>query len=198
MYCFLQRQNWHICIWSVQTKYHHGTVTAWYQYKSLYSGSATIHLQMHLHDQPIDTISSVKVRVPECEHVPLDLQELFLDGQKLENSLTIRECGVTSNGMLNLVVDQGRNTQIFVALHTGETLSKCMGKPRRNSLEAQGVDLRQKGYPSGYPDLLCTSSTRQWAHPELLHYWEQPHAPPRDINSSHPPAIGEDAERKGA
>ena len=68
-------------------------------------------------------ISSVKVRVHEREGVPLDLQELFLDGQKLENSLTIRECGVTSNGTLNLVVNQGRNTQIFVVLHPGETLS---------------------------------------------------------------------------
>lgn len=73
--------------------------------------------------QPNDTISSVKVRVREREGVPLDLQELFLDGRKLENSLTIRECGVTANGTLNLVVDQGRNTQIFVSLHTGETLS---------------------------------------------------------------------------
>jgi len=82
---------------------------------------------MHLHDQSNDTISSVKVRVHEREGVPLDRQELFLDGQKLENSWTIQECGVTSNSTLNLVVDQGRNTQIFVALHTGETLSMWVG-----------------------------------------------------------------------
>ena len=72
--------------------------------------------------QPNDTIMSLKVRIREREGVPIDLQELFLEERKLEDDSTMQECSVTTNTTLNLVVDHNRNTQVFVALHTGDTM----------------------------------------------------------------------------
>ena len=96
--------------------------------------------------QPNDTISSVKVRVREREGIPLDLQELFLDGTKLENASTIRDCGVAPNGTLNLVVDHGRNTQVFIALHTGETLSMWVN-PEETVLRLKELISNRKDIP---------------------------------------------------
>ena len=73
--------------------------------------------------QPNDTVMSLKVRIRERESVPIDLQELFLNERKLEDDSTMQECGVTTNTTLNLVIDHDRNTQVFIALHTGDTMS---------------------------------------------------------------------------
>ena len=72
--------------------------------------------------QPNDTVMSLKVRIREREGIPIDLQELFLEERKLEDDSTMQECGVTTNTTLNLVVDHNRNTQVFIALHTGDTM----------------------------------------------------------------------------
>jgi ubiquitin len=50
-----------------------------------------------------DTIGSVKAKIEEKEGVPPDQQTLGFGGKRLENHLTIQECGILEDSVLMLV-----------------------------------------------------------------------------------------------
>ena len=73
---------------------------------------------------PTDNLSYLKHKLRERESIPTELMELYLGEQKLaDDSLSLREIGVTYGNGLRLVIDQGRDTQIFVGLPNRDSLS---------------------------------------------------------------------------
>ena len=73
--------------------------------------------------QPADVIAVVKTRVQDREGIPVDLQEVYLEGQELSSESTFRECGVQPNATLQVTINQERNTHLSVTQQRGETLS---------------------------------------------------------------------------
>ena len=71
--------------------------------------------------QPTDTISELKSRIRERGGIPGDVQHLFLDGQELQNESTFREANVQPSAILHLELDEGRDTQIFIAYSNSTT-----------------------------------------------------------------------------
>lgn len=72
--------------------------------------------------QPTTTIERIKERVRDRESLHIDIQQLSFDGRVLENHLTLQECGLQHNSVLDLTLEQGRNTQIFISLPENDTL----------------------------------------------------------------------------
>ena len=72
---------------------------------------------------PTDGLAYIKNKLREREGVPLDLMELYLGEQLLDDSVSLRENGVTAGSSLRMVIDQGKNTQIFVGLPNRDSMS---------------------------------------------------------------------------
>ena len=73
--------------------------------------------------QPTTTVEKVKERVYSRERLHIDLQQLTFQGTVLENQSTLQECGIEHNSVIELSLQEGRNTQIFIALPENDTLS---------------------------------------------------------------------------
>ena len=73
---------------------------------------------------PTDSVAYLKNKVRDREGLPLDIMDLYIGEQKLsDESVTLREVGVAAGTSLRLVVNQGRDTQIFVGLPNRDSLS---------------------------------------------------------------------------
>lgn len=72
---------------------------------------------------PSDGLVYIKNKLREREGIPLDLMELYLGDQLLDENVSLRENGVSAGSSLRLVVDQGKDTQIFVGLPNRDSLS---------------------------------------------------------------------------
>ena len=72
---------------------------------------------------PSDGLAYIKNKLREREGIPLELMELYLGDQLLDDSVSVRENGVSAGSILRLVVDQGKDTQIFVGLPNRDSLS---------------------------------------------------------------------------
>ena len=78
---------------------------------------------------PTDSLAYLKNRMRERVSVPVDLMEVYLNDQKLDDdAATMREMGVVHGSSLRMVIDQGRDTQIFVGLPNHDTLSLWVNK----------------------------------------------------------------------
>ena len=73
--------------------------------------------------QPTTTVERIKERVRDRENLHMDIQQLSVEGRILENQSTLQECGLEHNSIIDLTLEQGRNTQIFISLPENETLS---------------------------------------------------------------------------
>ena len=72
---------------------------------------------------PSDGLAYVKNKLREREGISLDLMELYLGDQLLDENVSLRENGVSAGNTLRLVVDQGKDTQIFIGLPNRDSLS---------------------------------------------------------------------------
>lgn len=72
---------------------------------------------------PSDGLAYIKNKLRERESIPLDLMELYLGDQLLDENVSLRENGVSAGSTLRLVVDQGKDTQIFIGLPNRDSLS---------------------------------------------------------------------------
>lgn len=72
--------------------------------------------------QPTTTLERIKERVRDREGLHIDIQQLSFEGRVLENQSTLQECGLQHNSVLDLTLEQGRNTQIFISLPENDTL----------------------------------------------------------------------------
>ena len=72
---------------------------------------------------PSDGLAYIKNKLREREGIPLDLMELYLGDQLLDENISLRENGVSAGSTLRLVVDQGKDTQIFIGLPNRDSLS---------------------------------------------------------------------------
>ncbi len=72
---------------------------------------------------PSDGLAYIKNKLREREGIPLDLMELYLGDQLLDENVSLRESGVSAGSTLRLVVDQGKDTQIFIGLPNRDSLS---------------------------------------------------------------------------
>lgn len=73
---------------------------------------------------PQEVVRFIKTRLFESDSVSTDIQQLYFRDQLLDNDdATMEECGIVSDSQLVLRIDQSRNTQIFVSLPGGGTIS---------------------------------------------------------------------------
>lgn len=73
--------------------------------------------------QPLNTVERIKERIRNHEGLHIDIQQLSFEGRVLENQSTLQECGLQHNAIIDLALEQGRNTQIFVSLPGNDILS---------------------------------------------------------------------------
>ena len=73
--------------------------------------------------QPTTTIEKVKEKVREREGLHVDIQQLSFEGEILDNHSTVQECGLKHNSVIELTLEEGRTTQIFISLPENEVLS---------------------------------------------------------------------------
>lgn len=74
---------------------------------------------------PVETVRSVKDRAAAAELVPFPEQELLLDGQPLDDTARLADCGVTSGAALQLLVRASEYTLVsqLAGLLQGRALS---------------------------------------------------------------------------
>ena len=73
---------------------------------------------------PSDTVADVKAKVQEKLGDAMNqVDHLSFEGRQLEDGMTMTECGVGPNSVLDLILDRNRNTQIFVAITRNDRLS---------------------------------------------------------------------------
>ena len=73
--------------------------------------------------QPTTTVERIKARILDREGLHIDMQTLSFEGTILENQSTLQECGLEHNSIVDLALEQEKNTQIFISLPEGDTLS---------------------------------------------------------------------------
>lgn len=72
--------------------------------------------------QPTNTIERIKQRIRDREGLHPDIQELRFGDSVLHDQSTLQECGLRHNSIIDLRLNQGRNTQIFISLPENDTL----------------------------------------------------------------------------
>lgn len=102
--------------------------------------------------QPTTTVERVKERVYDRERVHIDLQQLTFEGRVLENQSTLQECGLEHNSVIELSLQEGRNTQIFVSLPESDTLSLWVNCEHTVAQLKQQIAER-KNYPVALQEL---------------------------------------------
>ena len=73
--------------------------------------------------QPTNTIERIKERIRDREGLHVDIQQLSYEGRVLSDQSTLQECGLKHNSIIDLSLDQGRNTQIFISLPDNDTVA---------------------------------------------------------------------------
>lgn len=80
----------------------------------------TVILQVH----SSDTVARIKRGVQEKEGVAFDVQRLVFEGRDLSDGDTVAVCGITrTNNVVQLSIDEDRDTQIFVSIPGQERIS---------------------------------------------------------------------------
>jgi ubiquitin C len=102
--------------------------------------------------QPTTTIERIKDRVRNHEGLHTDIQQLSYEGRVLENQSTLQECGVEHNSVIDLALEQGRNTQIFISLPENDTLSLWVNCEHTVAQVKQQIAER-KNIPANVQDL---------------------------------------------
>lgn len=72
---------------------------------------------------PNEEFVGIKRKIQERHGLPMDLQQLFYNGQELRENGTYQEYNIQSNSIIELVHNHNRNTQIFVSLPSRETVT---------------------------------------------------------------------------
>ena len=102
--------------------------------------------------QPTTTIERIKERIRERESLHIDIQQLSFEGRVLENHSTVQECGLKHNSIIDLTLEQGRNTQIFISLPENEVLSMWVNVEHTVAQLKQQISER-KNIPANVQDI---------------------------------------------
>ena len=66
---------------------------------------------------PSDTMVQVKQRLRMKEGIPVDIQVLHFNGELLEDTTTVAEATITSQVHLQMTINDGRTSQVFVSVN---------------------------------------------------------------------------------
>jgi ubiquitin C len=102
--------------------------------------------------QPTTTIERIKEKVRERERLHIDIQRLTFEGRVLENNSTVQECGLKHNSTVDLTLEEGRNTQIFISLPENEVLSVWVNVEHTVAQLKQQISER-KNVPTNVQDI---------------------------------------------
>ena len=102
--------------------------------------------------QPTTTVQRIKERIRDRENLNTDIQQLNFEGRILENNSTLQECGLEHNSIIDLTLEQGRNTQIFISLPESDTLSLWVNCEHTIAQLKQQI-FERKNYPVNLQEL---------------------------------------------
>ena len=119
--------------------------------------------------QPGDLIDSVKTKIRDREGIPLDLQQLMLNGQEIPDDVTFQDRNVAPDTIFDLVIDHNRNTQIFISLPSNNTITLWVNPDETVATLKESIEKREN-IAANLQDLFFTRQKLENDH-TLRSYW---------------------------